>query len=98
MLDQVEPWDAAHIEQAVKGFCDQRQLGLGKVAQPIRVAVSGTAVSPPIFETLEFLGREDADYRRESIGVWREDLVPPAPAPVVLSDFREFPSARAPAY
>ena len=33
-------------------------LGLGKVAQPIRVAVSGTSVSPPIDVTLEVLGRE----------------------------------------
>ena len=57
VLAGVEPWTAANLEQAVKGFCDQRQLGLGKVAQPIRVAVSGSAVSPPIFETLEFLGK-----------------------------------------
>ena len=33
-------------------------VGLGKVAQPIRVAVSGTSVSPPIDATLEVLGRE----------------------------------------
>jgi glutamyl-tRNA synthetase len=58
VLEAVEAWDAAHIEQAVKGFCDQKQLGLGKVAQPIRVAVSGSAVSPPIFDTLEFLGKQ----------------------------------------
>jgi glutamyl/glutaminyl-tRNA synthetase len=58
LLAAVSTWDAASIEQAVKGFCDQRQLGLGKVAQPLRVAVSGTAVSPPIFDTLEFLGRD----------------------------------------
>jgi len=32
--------------------------GLGKVAQPIRVAISGTTVSPPIFQSLELLGRE----------------------------------------
>jgi glutamyl/glutaminyl-tRNA synthetase len=57
-LETVEPWDAAHIEQAVKGFCEQRQLGLGKVAQPIRVAVSGSTISPPIFDTLEFLGKQ----------------------------------------
>jgi glutamyl-tRNA synthetase len=34
------------------------QLGLGSVAQPIRVAVSGSSVSPPIDATLEVLGRE----------------------------------------
>ena len=58
ILAQVSEWNAPNIEAAVKGFCDQRQLGLGKVAQPIRVAVSGTTISPPIFETLEFLGKE----------------------------------------
>jgi glutamyl-tRNA synthetase len=34
------------------------QLGLGKVAQPLRVAVTGTTVSPPIFESLEMLGKD----------------------------------------
>ena len=34
-------------------------LGLGKVAQPIRVAVSGGSVSPPIDQTLAILGREE---------------------------------------
>ncbi|HEX4796253.1 MAG TPA: glutamate--tRNA ligase [Humisphaera sp.] len=57
VLDGPANWQAADIEAAVKGYCDQKQLGLGKVAQPIRVAVSGTTISPPIFETLEFLGK-----------------------------------------
>ena len=57
VLDEVEVWDAPHIEQAVKQFCESKQLPLGKVAQPIRVAVSGTTVSPPIFDTLAFLGK-----------------------------------------
>jgi len=57
VLDALSTWQAADIEAAVKGYCDQKQLGLGKVAQPIRVAVSGTTISPPIFETLEFLGK-----------------------------------------
>jgi glutamyl-tRNA synthetase len=35
-------------------------LALGKVAQPIRVAISGGTVSPPIFQSLEFLGRSRA--------------------------------------
>ena len=56
-LAAVETWDAAHLEEAVKAFCQQKNLALGKVAQPIRVAVSGSAVSPPIFDTLEFLGK-----------------------------------------
>ena len=51
-------WTAATIEAAIKKVCEDTKLGLGKVAQPIRVAVSGTTVSPPIYETLEFLGRD----------------------------------------
>jgi len=57
-LSAITDWKAPNLEAAVKSFCEQRQLGLGKVAQPIRVAVSGTTISPPIFETLEFLGKE----------------------------------------
>ena len=51
-------WAVPDLEGAIKAKCDALGLGLGKVAQPVRVAVSGSAVSPPIFETLEFLGRE----------------------------------------
>lgn len=53
-----EPWTAAAIEAAVKPWAQERGLEVNAVAQPLRVAVSGTAVSPPIFDTLDFLGRE----------------------------------------
>jgi glutamyl/glutaminyl-tRNA synthetase len=58
VLQNVEPWHAHEIEEAVKQYCEQKQLGLGNVAQPIRVAISGTTISPPIFQSLEFLGKE----------------------------------------
>jgi len=58
LLDEVTDWTAHTIESAVKIFCETKGLGLGKVAQPIRAAVSGTMVSPPIFESLAFLGKE----------------------------------------
>ena len=51
-------WTTAALEAAVKVYCETSGVPLGKVAQPIRVAVSGSAVSPPIFETLELLGRD----------------------------------------
>jgi glutamyl-tRNA synthetase len=51
-------WKAEPLEAAVKAYCESKGVGLGNVAQPIRVAVSGTTVSPPIFQSLEFLGRE----------------------------------------
>jgi glutamyl/glutaminyl-tRNA synthetase len=57
LADAME-WAAPALESAVKQYCERTGLGLGKVAQPIRVAVSGGTVSPPMFESLEFLGRE----------------------------------------
>lgn len=54
----VEEWTVGGIETAIKTYCESAGVGLGKVAQPVRVAVSGGTVSPPIYETLEVLGRE----------------------------------------
>lgn len=54
----VNNWKHDALDAAIKSYCEQKSLGLGKVAQPIRVAVSGTMISPPIFESLEFLGKE----------------------------------------
>jgi glutamyl-tRNA synthetase len=58
ILAQIADWTHTTIETAINAFCTEKQLGLGKVAQPIRVAVSGTTISPPIFQSLEFLGKE----------------------------------------
>ena len=57
-LANVGDWTPEALETATKSLCDQRGVGLGKIAQPARVAVSGTSVSPPIFDTLAFLGRD----------------------------------------
>ena len=51
-------WDSATIEAALRALPAELGIGFGKVAQPIRVAVTGSSVSPPLFESLELLGRE----------------------------------------
>ncbi|HWR87059.1 MAG TPA: hypothetical protein VN277_01415, partial [Acidiferrobacterales bacterium] len=51
-------WTAEAIHAAVNGLAEARGLKLGKIAQPLRVAVAGRAVSPPIDITLALLGRE----------------------------------------
>ncbi|HET6725282.1 MAG TPA: glutamate--tRNA ligase [Gammaproteobacteria bacterium] len=51
-------WRAGPIHEIVQAVAAERDLKLGKVAQPIRVAVSGGTVSPPIDATLALLGRE----------------------------------------
>jgi glutamyl-tRNA synthetase len=51
-------WRAPALQAALQVFAEARSLGLGKVAQPLRVAVTGGTVSPPIDATLAVLGRE----------------------------------------
>ena len=51
-------WNAAAIHDAVNAVAEALQQKLGKVAQPLRVAIAGKGVSPPIDITLELLGRE----------------------------------------
>ena len=65
ILRDVSSWTHDALEKSIQGYCEQKQLGLGKVAQPIRVAVSGGTISPPIFNSLEFLGREKTVARIE---------------------------------
>jgi glutamyl-tRNA synthetase len=57
-LATLPAWSAATIHDSLNGLAAELEVGLGKVAQPVRVAVTGTAVSPPIDATLALLGRE----------------------------------------
>jgi glutamyl-tRNA synthetase len=51
-------WNAGSIHEVINAVAQRYGVGLGKVAQPLRVAVSGGAVSPPIDITVALLGRE----------------------------------------
>ncbi len=51
-------WNAEALQEAVQETARALDVKFGKVAQPLRVAVSGGAVSPPIDETLRLVGRE----------------------------------------
>ena len=51
-------WTPAQVHAALESLAQRLQVGLGKVAQPLRVAVSGSGVSPPIDATLAILGPE----------------------------------------
>jgi glutamyl-tRNA synthetase len=59
-LGALPEWSTAAIHGALNDLATALGTGLGKIAQPVRVAVTGTAVSPPIDATLELLGRERA--------------------------------------
>ncbi len=57
-LEPVEPFEPARIEAALAPLLDRFGLKPGKLYQPIRVAITGTSISPGIFESLAALGRE----------------------------------------
>jgi glutamyl-tRNA synthetase len=59
-LERVEPWRADAIEQALKALCDELGEKPRSVYPSIRVAVTGSRVSPGLYESLELLGRETA--------------------------------------
>jgi glutamyl-tRNA synthetase len=60
VLDAVADWRADPLENAVKSFAGEQGLKLGKVAQPLRAALTGRAASPGIFDVLTLLGREES--------------------------------------
>jgi glutamyl-tRNA synthetase len=62
-LAPVEPWDAGRIEAALRGMAERLELPPRKAFQPVRVAVTGSKVSPGLFESLELLGK-DVSLRR----------------------------------
>jgi glutamyl-tRNA synthetase len=75
-LKALETWDAPSLHEAVNGYAASEGLGLGKVAQPLRVAVVGMAVSPPIDQTLVLLGRERTLARLDAAVAWARSRVP----------------------
>jgi glutamyl/glutaminyl-tRNA synthetase len=57
-LSNLTEWTAGRIDGAIKKLCEDRSLGMGDVAQPLRVAIAGRTVSPAIAESLALLGQE----------------------------------------
>ena len=59
-LSAVSNWTAPALEEAVRTYTEETGAKLGKVAQPLRAALTGRSVSPPVFDVLAVLGREEA--------------------------------------
>jgi glutamyl-tRNA synthetase len=59
-LEATPEWTTAALEGTVKAYAERQRLKLGAIAQPLRASLTGTLVSPGIFEVLEILGREES--------------------------------------
>ncbi|MEM8695151.1 MAG: glutamate--tRNA ligase [Pseudomonadota bacterium] len=60
LLEGLPDWSEDALDTAVREFAETRELKLGKVAQPLRAALTGSATSPGIFDVLLLLGREES--------------------------------------
>ncbi len=60
ILESSSDWSAAPLEQAVKAYAESTGKKLGKLAQPLRSALTGSSTSPGIFDVLAALGREES--------------------------------------
>jgi glutamyl-tRNA synthetase len=68
-LESLDTWTAEGLESLIKKICEEQSANMGKVAQPLRVAVSGGTISPTIGETLALLGKEKTLRRvRQCLG------------------------------
>ena len=58
-LTAMKEFTEEEIENMLRSLAEEKQVGLGKVAQPLRVAICGNTISPPIFDSIEILGLEN---------------------------------------
>ena len=59
-LVELDDWSREATEETVKAIAESAELGLGKLAQPMRAALTGSASSPGIFDVLILLGKEES--------------------------------------
>jgi len=82
LLDELHDWSVQTLQQSVTAWADHHAQGnLGKIAQPLRIAVTGGPVSPAIFETLALLGRESVLNRIDRCLAHRDPLTSSPKAP-----------------
>jgi glutamyl-tRNA synthetase len=58
-LEASAEWSASHLEALVRTYAEETGAKLGKVAQPLRAALTGRTVSPPVFDVMSVLGKEE---------------------------------------
>lgn len=67
LLQAANDWTAPALEGKLRDYAEEKGLKMGKLAQPLRVAITGTTVSPPIFEVAEILGRDEVLNRLQRV-------------------------------
>ncbi|MEX2450716.1 MAG: glutamate--tRNA ligase [Rhodospirillales bacterium] len=58
-LENLHDWTSSSLEEFARTFAERENVKLGQIAQPLRAAVTGSNISPGVFEVLEILGKEE---------------------------------------
>ena len=64
-LSNINDFSTENIETLLRKISEEKAVGLGKIAQPLRIALSGTTISPAIFDTVNIMGKEKTLERIE---------------------------------
>ncbi len=67
VLDKVTDWTEASLHETVKSFGEGKGIKLKDIAQPLRVALTGSLISPSLFEIMSILGKEETHHRIMSL-------------------------------
>ncbi len=59
VLESLSDWEVEPINMAIRAYAESKELKLGKVAQPLRAALTGKTVSPGVFEVMVLIGRQE---------------------------------------
>ncbi|WP_245776228.1 glutamate--tRNA ligase [Pajaroellobacter abortibovis] len=65
VLEGIEPWSEQELEQRVRQWLEEQRKSMKEIAQPVRVALTGSSASPGLFEVLSILGKKESMNRLE---------------------------------
>jgi glutamyl-tRNA synthetase len=65
-LSGVDTWDAETLDSELRALLAEMEIGVGKGLQPMRVAITGSSISPPLFESMAALGKDKSIGRLEA--------------------------------
>jgi len=67
VLQSIDAWTIENVEEKVRGVAEEAGIGLGKIAQPLRAALTGRTTSPGIFDVIALLGKDETLLRLSDI-------------------------------
>lgn len=67
ILKDIEDFSASELERVFRSFSEKHSIKLGDIAQPVRIAITGSTASPPLFDIMEIIGKEKVLKRLQMI-------------------------------